>query len=68
MSNAEDAPPVYVGGEGINECCPFAPTWLGYRPMPPMADVMLSSGAGTDNGPKGMLLKDTPAICRESIA
>lgn len=68
MAMLPEASAIYVGGEASKECCWAAGSWLGYQPMPPRIEEMLSMGNDSENVPTGMCFKDTPALARETLA
>ena len=66
MVAVKDHPPLYIGNEFLDGCCPGGQTWLGYVPISPGLKHFISFGSPTFRNGAAEYLKATPDLVEES--
>jgi hypothetical protein len=62
-----ETPPLFIGIDGREGCCPGGQAWLGYAEMPDAVAHYISTGSTSVRGGAAEYLKASPEIARESI-
>jgi uncharacterized protein (DUF169 family) len=66
-ASGEKLPPLYIGVDALEGCCPGGQAWMGYAEMPDDVVHYISCGSRNVRGGAAEYLKASPEITRNSI-